>query len=456
MPPKNRKYTFGGNMRYRLAVFAGKLTILILKMLGRKASTNPGVVAMKICPDVLKIMAKKLNGDIIAVLGTNGKTTTNNMLTDYLEAGGKKTVSNRVGANMKTGVATAFLNKANWFGKLNADVATLEMDEAWAKHIFPEIMPTKVVLNNLFRDQLDRYGDIESTMGHLKKAIACVPDATLIANGDDPLIFETVRNFPNKKHFYGIKDKFLNTNEGVKEGKYCYACGEKLKYNFIHFSQLGDYYCDCGFKRPELTYSATDISVFPTISFSVDGFGEINLNGRGVYNIYNVLGAMAGAVECGVPFEIISTCAKKYTPQIGRMEHFSINGKDVYLVLAKNPAGFDQSVNTVLEDPRQKDVILAVNDAVEDGQDVSWLWDVNFDAFLEDKSILSYTVSGVRYGDLALRLKYSGVDEKEISLFAEIKNAIDHALDGKGETLYLLVNYTVLFSAQAYLKEKEQ
>lgn len=440
-------------MRYRLAVFAGKLTILILKMLGRKASTNPGVVAMKICPFALERMASQIKGDIVAVLGTNGKTTTNNMLADYLEAGGKQVVSNRVGANMKTGVTTAFLSKTNWFGKLNADSATLEMDEAWAKHIFKSVTPTKIVLNNLFRDQLDRYGEIETTMKHLKDAISLAPNATIIANGDDPLIFETVREFKNEKRFYGIKDQISDKESQVKEGKYCYACGKELKYNFIHFSQLGDYSCDCGFKRPSLTYGATEIEVFPSISFNIEGFGKINLNGRGVYNIYNVLGAMAGATECGVLFEVISNCAKKYKPQIGRMEHFNINGKDCYLVLAKNPAGFNQSVNTVLEDPREKDVILAVNDAVEDGQDISWLWDVDFDAFLNDNSILSYSVSGRRYGDLALRLKYAGFDQTKISIFSEVKNAIDFALTKDGKALYLLVNYTVLFGAQGYLKE---
>lgn len=443
-------------MRYILGIWFSKAVAFALKILGRKATTTPGAVALKICPDILRRMARQIQGDIVAVWGTNGKTTTNNLLADYMEASGKNIVANRVGANLLSGITGAFVEKADFFGRIHADAACLEMDEAWAKQILKFVTPTKIILNNLFRDQLDRYGEIDITMNYLKSAAALAPNATLICNADDPLVAATVENFPNKKLFFGIKEPFRSYESNIKEGKFCYRCGEPLHYRFYHFSQLGDYTCTCGFKRPNITYNAEKISVFPKVSFEVEGFGRIDLNGRGMYNIYNVLASMAGALECGVSFETVQQCAEKYKPQIGRMEEFCIGGKPVYLVLAKNPAGFNQSVSSVLEDPRTKDVIIAINDGAQDGRDVSWLWDVDFDSFVENKQILSYKTSGVRYADMGLRLKYAGIPEEKIGLFSEMKSAVEKALAETGEVLYILVNYTALFSTQSLLKELEK
>ncbi|MBQ7040153.1 MAG: DUF1727 domain-containing protein, partial [Clostridia bacterium] len=320
-------------MRYHAAVIIGKAVAALLKILKKKGTTTPGNVALKICPGILKKMAGKIPGKIVAVMGTNGKTTTNNLLADYLEKAGYLVVCNRGGANMMAGSVTAFLTKTSVFGKVKADMATLEMDEAWAKHIFSHVKPDVVVLGNLFRDQLDRYGEIEMTMQHLKDAISRVPDAVLIANGDDPLICATVDGFENEKKFFGIEKAFSDNKSEVKEGKFCSKCGKPLKYEFVHFSQLGNFHCDCGFKRPNLTYNAENISVFPKLKFSVSGLGDIELNGRGVYNIYNILGAMAGALECGAKFSDVAECAKNYTPQTGRMEELNIDGKRVCLIL---------------------------------------------------------------------------------------------------------------------------
>ncbi len=443
-------------MRYFLTVFICKCVALLLKCMGKKATTTPGAVALRLYPDILHVMAEKVKGDILAVMGTNGKTTTNNLLADYFEAEGKSVVANRIGANLLSGVTCAFIQKAGWTGKIEADVACLEMDEAWAKHILAFITPTKIIIGNLFRDQLDRYGEIDMTMQYLKQAIALAPKATLICNSDDPLVAATVQPFENKKRFFGIKESFHAYESNIKEGKFCYFCGRPLNYRFYHFSQLGDYTCSCGFTRPEITYNAENIQVFPRVAFTVTGFGEIELNGRGMYNIYNVLASMAGALECGIAFQTVQKCTKAYTPQIGRMETFCIGGKPVYLVLAKNPAGFNQSVSSVLEDPRTKDIIIAINDGAQDGRDVSWLWDVDFDALVKDRLVLSYKTSGSRYADMGLRLKYAGIDAHKIGLYSDMKAALDAALSGKGETLYILVNYTALFSTQTLLKELEK
>ncbi len=442
-------------MRYRLTVFVCKWIMLLIKLLGKKATTTPGQIALKLCPSILTRLSKGVKKDIVAVFGTNGKTTTNNLLCDYLEKEGFSVISNRFGANMKTGVVSAFLEKAGWFGKVNADFACLEMDEAWAKHIVRDMRVNVIVIGNLFRDQLDRYGEIEMTMTHLKTAIRNAPHATLIANGDDPLVYATVEEFDNEKLFFGIPDAFSDGESTANEGKYCYHCGKMLTYDFYHFNQLGAYRCDCGFKRPELTYKAQNIRIFPSVSFDVADHGTIALKGRGVYNIYNILASMAGALRLGASFETVQKCAESYKPQVGRLEEFKIGEKSVYLLLSKNPVGFNQSVNSVIEDPRTKDVLIAINDRPQDGQDVSWLWDVSFEKLIESENVKSFVTSGMRYADMALRLKYGGVPGDTIYMTDKIREAVEHTLKGDAQTAYLLVNYTVLFETQAVLKELE-
>ena len=441
-------------MRYYITVFLCKIFIFMLRCIGKRGTSAPGKLAFRLYPELLKVYAGKVKHEIIAVMGTNGKTTTNNLLADYFEEAGFEVVCNRIGANMDEGSVVAFLNKTSLFGKIHVDYACLEMDEGWAEYILKFLTPDKIVVTNLFRDQLDRYGEIDITMDFLRKAIRLAPEAKLILNADDPMTVYMAQEFSNPKVYFGIQDQVRHYHSEIKEGKFCYQCQRKLKYHFYHFSQLGDYYCECGFKRPKIQYNASCIKVFPRVEFQIDTKGKIVLNGRGMYNIYNVLASCAAAMECGIDFNVVKTCAARYRPQIGRMEEFHL-GKPVYLVLAKNPAGFNQSVSSVLEDPRPKDVMIAINDGIQDGRDVSWLWDVDFESLL-DHTIVSYSVSGIRYGDMAVRLKYAGLSEKEITLSPEMKGRIEELLkNGKGEALYILVNYTALFSTQTILKGME-
>ncbi len=443
-------------MRFFITVFICKTFMLVLKMLGRKGTSAPGKLAFKLYPDILKVFSKKVNREIIAVMGTNGKTTTNNLLADIFEEAGFNVACNRIGANMDEGSVVAFIEKTKLFGKTNIDYACLEMDEGWAEYIFKFITPHKILVGNLFRDQLDRYGEIDTTMEFIRRAIRLAPDATLVLNADDPLTVAMAEPFDNKKIFYGIKDKVNEYNTKSKEGKFCHFCKEPLSYNFHHFSQLGDYYCTCGFKRPEIDFNAKDISVFPKVSFTLENFGNITLNSRGMYNIYNISGASAVAISSGVDFKNIVKVGENYKPQIGRMQEFNISGKQIYLILAKNPAGFNQSVYTVCEDTRTKDIVVGINDAISDGQDISWLWDVDFEAFIKPDT-LSYSVSGKRYADMALRLKYAGVETDKIILATDVKTRLKEIIkEGKGEVLYILANYTALFETEAVLKEIEK
>ena len=442
-------------MKYTFTVLVCKIFIFALKLIGKKATSAPGKLAFRLYPDILRCFQNKVKKEIIAVMGTNGKTTTNNLLADALEKEGYKVVCNRLGANMDEGAVVAFIEKCNLFGGIDVDYACLEMDEGWAEYIFKMITPHKIAVTNLFRDQLDRYGEADTTVTFLKRAIALAPDATLILNGDDPVTCAMAKDFKNKKIYFGIENKEFEKSKAPNEGKLCPVCKNALDYDFYHFSQLGKYSCSCGFGRPELDVTAKNVTLFPDLSFDIENFGRLSLNGRGKYNIYNILAVCACGVNSGVSFESLLNVAKNYKPQAGRLEKFVLSGKDVYLLLAKNPAGFNQSVETTVEDPAEKDVIIAVNDGLGDGKDISWLWDVDFEDILvpETKSI---SLSGVRYADVGLRFKYAGVKESDIVLSPNIKERIKELIKaGSGKSIYLLVNYTALFPTQAVLKELE-
>lgn len=441
-------------MRKILAIWAAKLSAVAGRFMGKKSSSTPGAIALKICPDLIKQLKKNVKYDIIATCGTNGKTTTNNLLYTALAKNGYKVVCNKMGANMLTGVATAFAMECSWFGRLKADYACLEIDEAYTIKVFEHIKPDYVVVTNLFRDQLDRYGEIETTMEIMSKAFKNSDFPCLILNGDDPISSGFGRDYKGTVKYYGISEQVLPQNNEVKEGRFCAVCGAELKYNYCHYSQLGDWFCpECNAKRPTIDFEAKDVSLANGLGFSVNG-NEFSLNYRGFYNIYNVL-AVYSALKCiDVKVESFDTALDEYKPQIGRMEEINL-GKPFILNLAKNPAGFNQAISTVLQDSRKKDVIIAVNDKPSDGTDISWLWDVGFEA-LADSELNLLMTSGMRRYDIALRFKYSGITPKLIT--ENIREAILECQSSDAEVCYVLVNYTMLFSTENIMLEiqKEQ
>ncbi|MBQ4528844.1 MAG: DUF1727 domain-containing protein [Clostridia bacterium] len=405
---------------------------------------------MKISPTLLKDLSSQLKGPIIMVCGTNGKTTTNNLIYSLMNAKGKSVVCNNVGANMLPGVASAFINMSSLFGKLKADCASIECDEASLRRVVPHVSPTMIVVTNMFRDQLDRYGEIEMTLGYLNEAIEKVPDVTLVLNGDDPVTMQLAKG--RKFVTYGVDENCNVSVRESKEGKFCLCCGRELSYNYYHYSQLGDYYCkNCGFKRPRLDYFAKNINMDDGIKFDINGKIEttLSVNYRGFYNIYNILASVCVLCECKESYVGINSVFDEYKPQIGRMEAFCIGGKTTVLNLAKNPAGFNQAIATVLTDKRSKDILIAINDMPSDGKDISWIWDVDFERLAEGNVNKIY-VSGMRKHDLAVRLKYGGF--KNVSVVGSERDDLKKIISDDGEICYMLVNYTVLFATQANLK----
>ncbi len=438
-------------LRNIIAIIACKLLIIAGKLAGKKGSSAPGGIALKIAPNLLRDLAKQVKKEIIVVCGTNGKTTTNNLIYTALKSRGYSVVGNIIGANMLPGIACSFIAHASLSGRLNADYAAIECDEASLRRVVPHITPDKVIITNLFRDQLDRFGEVDITVSFLNEALDKLPDTELILNADDPLS----ANFANGKKcaYFGIDEPCASKMKETKEGRSCPHCSAELGYKYTHYSQLGDYYCEnCGFKRPSLQYAARDVDISRGLKFTIYN-GEkkypLELNYRGFYNIYNILATCAVLSECGEDISAMESVFASYKPQIARMEPFTVGGKTLVLNLAKNPAGFNQAIATVISDNRPKDIMLALNDGAGDGIDISWIWDVDFEA-LKDANVKSVIASGIRRDDLALRLKYAGFID--IKVRENNKDTLMELAASNGETAYILLNYTAMFSTQTNLK----
>ena len=448
-------------VRTTAAILSARALSLVCRIAGKQGVTMAGKLAMKIDPHILKKLASQVRGEIIVTCGTNGKTTTNNLICSALEAEGRKVVCNHTGSNMLMGVAAAFVLSAGAGGRLDADNAVIEIDEASTVRVFPHFKPDLCVLTNLFRDQLDRYGEIDITMDLLRKAFDMAPDMKIIVNGDDSLSTYLAQESGHPVITYGISEQVKGAQgkadgsaREIREGQFCKRCGNRLEYSFYHYSQLGVYRCpECGFHRPEIDYDACRVDLKDGLSFDVKeraqgGRRRIHANYRGFYNIYNILACWAAVRTAGVPTEHFDRMLDQYNPENGRNELFQIGRTRVLLNLAKNPAGFNQNISSVMEDESPKDLIIVINDNAQDGKDISWLWDVDFDR-LQDESIRSITVSGLRCQDMRLRLKYVSI---RADLVDDVKTAIERRLEDGCGNLYVLVNYTALYSTHLILK----
>lgn len=436
-------------MRKLLAIWLGKILTVLGKIIGKKSSSSPGHYALKICPDLVKSLQKSVKKGIIVTCGTNGKTTTNNLMATALEAKGYKVLCNRLGANMLSGVATTLLQEMSITGKISVDYACLEIDEAYTPIVFDYITPDVMVITNLFRDQLDRYGEIDITSEIINRAIKKAPNVRLVLNGDDPLCVQFGQGRHADALYYGISEKVLPQLDDTKEGRFCPVCGAEQHYNYYHYSQLGDYYCPkCGFKRPKIDFEVKNVFLGTPMKFTLNG-EKMEINYKGFYNIYNLIAVYGGLTALGESTEGFENLLAAYKPQIGRMQEYMFN-KPVILSLSKNPAGFNQAISTVNTDKRKKDVIIAINDKANDGRDVSWLWDVDFDK-VADENLNTLATTGIRVYDISLRFKYADVNVDFIT--GDMAEAVERALKTDSEVVYILVNYTALYSTEGVLKK---
>ncbi|MBS2006897.1 MAG: DUF1727 domain-containing protein [Cyanobacteria bacterium SZAS TMP-1] len=444
----------------RLAVLAAKLAAGSIRRLNLGLGSNlPGRIARKLSPTVLKNLSAQSDKGVIAVTGTNGKSTTSGILSSIMRSAGFTFAHNRQGANLVTGITATMVETADWTGKIRADLCLFEIDEAALPLVAREVQIGTIVVTNLFRDQLDRFGELDTTSRLITSGID-INKSQAILNADDPNVAQMAVD--GKRTFFGIES--LNASEAdaapaaqsQSELAYCSKCQEEVNYSRVYYGQLGHWYCPkCQHKRPVPTVSANKVAVSATSShfnLVLDGREfECILPLPGLFNVYNALAAAAAAHSLGISYLAIQSGLKDYSTLFGRSEKIVIDGKTIMVQLIKNPAGASQAVASCVKDEKAR-LLIAINDNLADGRDISWLWDADFEQLARGKAPI--IVSGQRAQDMAVRMKYAGVDQSLISTDPHLANALKHGIDslGPGETLWLMPTYTCLLELQKIFK----
>ncbi|MCS5694527.1 Mur ligase family protein [Desulfofundulus thermocisternus] len=446
-------------LRLITAIFVARAVMWLVRLLGRgKGSSLPGMVALKICPGILAHLARQACRGVVMVTGTNGKTTTNNMVARIAGEAGYRVVVNAEGANMITGITTAFLRKASLWGRVDCDYALLEVDEATFPRVTRQVRPDLVVVTNFFRDQLDRYGELDTTVSLIRETLEKLPGTGLVLNADDPLVASLAAAAGGEVLYYGLGEhrRVTSSSSAAREGRFCPRCGQELAYAYYQYSQLGNYRCPgCGFSRPPAGVEGTEVLPEERRTTcrlrSPAGDYELVIPVPGLYNLYNGLAAFTAGLALGVEPRVITRALAGYTPATGRMERFRYREKPVLLNLVKNPTGFNEGLGTLLSLTGPVDVLIAINDNDADGRDISWLWDVDFEVLEEEHRHVNLLVcTGQRGAEMAVRLKYAGVPLEKI-VVEEMSRAVERVLNGPGKTACFLATYTALWPVERIL-----
>lgn len=454
------------NLRLLLAVWTGKGVVTATRLLGRGGTTLPGSVARRIAPDVLKRLSAQPEHGVIAISGTNGKTTTAKMLSAMFEAAGRGVTHNRAGANLIGGLTTAFLQSATWTGRVRGQVGLMETDEATMPQACKEIRPRAAVVTNFFRDQLDRYGELEHTVNFVGRGLEHLARGGKAAlNADDPLCASLGRRDGVTPFYYGIEDESVGTSEmnQTADAKHCVQCGAEYTYKVFYYAHLGKYRCPkCGSERPKPQVYVDriwDVDARGTSMHVVTPSGdfEARLQIPGLYNVYNALAAVAGALAMGLPLDAIKVGLETTTSQFGRMELIQMKDRDVYMALVKNPVGFNSVIHTVMQSGTRKNLVICINDLYADGTDISWLWDVDFESLAAHQDEINFVIcAGLRAEDMAVRLKYAGLNSAQLSVEKDLGKALEQGLKfiKPGELLYIMPTYTAMLQMREIIQKQ--
>lgn len=429
-----------------LVILFTKLIAFFTGLLG--GGTNlPGQIALKLRPQILKYLVRGYH--VILVTGTNGKTTTSAMLQNILRQTGKRAINSTSGANMKGGVVSCLIREFPLFRKVKGDYAVLEVDEAYVRHITAEIKPEIIAVTNIFRDQLDRYGETGKTLLMIEEGCRKAPDATLVLNADEPLLGGFMPE--GKRCFYGFGLP-IQANVTKCEEVHCPCCRKPLQYSYMTLNHLGAYVCaECGFKRPALTYAVDGIhSVSADCSQVTFSGTTVNIMQAGAYNIYNALCAAACASALGVSNEEIAKGIAGQKSKFGRQEDVQVENANVRIILIKNPVGASEAIASVLPDKERVSVGVILNDNVGDGTDVSWIYDVDFSA-LTTMNYEHFYVGGTRVYDMAVRMKVTGIEPNVCTDYEALLNEIEK-VDGR---VYLFVTYSAMIGFRKLLHSKK-
>ncbi len=436
-------------VRFYVALVVARLIYLAIRLLNKSSGTSfVGMVTLKICPDFLSYCKKYIKNASITVSGTNGKTTTSGLISHILEEDSCSVIHNVKGANMLTGIANAFVLSIAPFTSFK--YAVIESDEAYLTKFYDYFKADFLLVTNLFRDQLDRYGELSTTASFIQSAIDKNSGLLVLLNADDPL----VTSFKNEKGiiYYGFESvEFCsdvhNSSSNAPTEVFNCVCGQPLQYHKQFFAQEGHYYCNsCGYKRPEPDFKGfvkiySDYSDMIIVDKNADKTYEFRINLVGLYNAYNALAAISQALVLGIDYSIIKDAVSSYKSIFGRAERRVINGHNALIQLIKNPTGASEVLKTVDLD---SNIVIAINDNYADGRDISWLWDSDFEQLKNAKRLI--ITSGLRAEDMALRLKYAGIAQDRIIIKKDIAEAIALAAasDNIEERITILPSYTAL------------
>ena len=437
------------NLRSSLACTSSDIARWGLRsVLKRQGGVLPGRIAMKIDPELLRDLASLVDHSVV-ITGTNGKTTTSNLIADAVAASGATVVCNRAGNNMEPGVVGALLEARSGLKHTDSGkrVGVFECDELYTVRVLPKLKPTYFVLLNLFRDQLDRYGEIDHTQDVIAHALELSPATTLIYNADDPLCASIAARVPNASIAFGIDGVTNTESDRISDSRFCSQCNAPLEYDYVQYGQLGAYHCpSCGWARPALVRRVTDVEL------GCDGYGfdlvfgsapdaaaaHIATRYNGLYMVYNVAAAFFAAHELGVDTAHLQPTLDAYVPAGGRMGRWDIAGRTVEANLAKNPVGFDRQIQSI-KTAGGRLCAFFLNDNDADGHDVSWIYDVDFERIADTPGLVAFA-GGTRAHDMQVRLKYAGIDAAIISDVAQAIGAV--ADEAAGDTFYAVANYT--------------
>lgn len=424
-------------------------------------TTLPGRVLLRMEPEAIARLGAGLDRGATIVSATNGKTTTAGMIAAILAADGRRPVHNRAGSNMTWGVATALLEQRGQEG-------LFEVDEAWLPRVTAQLEPSLIVLGNLFRDQLDRYGEMEALADEWAKAVAARAGRTrFVLNADDPLIADLGRDPAGERRegvlYFGIEDpsQALPELQHAFDAKHCRRCGHPYAYERAFVGHLGHYSCPhCGAERPRPEVAATAIELRGMDGSRVtvrtpQGEIPLELPLPGLYNVYNALAAIAAGLQLGVAPERIAAALGEMRAAFGRVETIEVGGVPVSILLIKNPAGANEVLRTLLLESReggQIDLWIALNDRIADGRDVSWVWDADFE--LLAGSVRRVVCAGTRAPEMALRLKYAGWPTEAIEVVPGIESSLDAAVAGAQGRLFALPTYTALLELRKLLADR--
>lgn len=438
-------------LRVFLACVTSRLARFALRLLGRGGTALPGKAALRVYPELMRELGSGV--ETVIITGTNGKTTTAGMLRHMLDRTGTPYFSNRSGANLTSGITAEFIENASLFGKPKKTLAVIECDEGNFPAAAAALAPHAVIVTNLFRDQLDRYGEVTHTRDLIATGIKNAPDAMLCLNADCSLTASLGWDVPNRTVYFGLENIAQGAAPSVSDAPHCLRCGARYAYRRHTFAHLGDWYCpECGAARPAPDMAVESVETLPDGGSAIamrtpEGVFSFDLALPALYNVCNAAAALTAARVMGWDMNLCRASLADFGAVFGRMEQLTVGETSVRIVLVKNPAGCDRALEFLAAQSADVLPIFCLNDNTADGTDVSWIWDADYESLFAARQYASVGVYGIRAQDMRLRLKYAGADDAAITVY-DTADALAAAVLAAGKPVVLLPNYTSMLTVR--------